>query len=202
MWGNGGWRCTAHSSVQILDGPKLAEYGGGEVEEAVRHYRFSVASGSILHQSGLERCFGAREGGRDHAVHLTGFNGLYGSGSDSYFVCSLKGMLKARGFISHLKNGENQPALDATANAGSNGFIWCLYELLPSTQPYLKIAVVPGLLRAYVLLLHRTIHPFIFYHLCHSGVLWWLEAAPGGAPWTSHSSQGEIVTLALRANLN
>lgn len=106
----------------------------------------------------LER---GREGGREHADHLTGLNGLYGSGSDSYFVCSLKGMLKARGFISHLKNGGNQPALDATTNAGSNGFIWCLYELLPSTQPYLKIAVVPGLLRVYVLLLHRTIHPFI-----------------------------------------
>lgn len=26
---------------------------------------------------------GEREGGRDHAVHLTGLNGLYGSGLDS-----------------------------------------------------------------------------------------------------------------------
>lgn len=62
MWGNGGWRCITQSSIEILDRHKLAEYGGEEIEEAVRHYRWSVASGPILHQEGLERCFEAREG--------------------------------------------------------------------------------------------------------------------------------------------
>lgn len=62
MWGNGGWRCIAHRSVEIPDRRKLAEYGGKEIEEAVRHYRWRVASGSVLHQEGLERCFVAREG--------------------------------------------------------------------------------------------------------------------------------------------
>lgn len=156
MWGNGGWRCTAHSSVEILDGHKLAEYGGEEIEEAVRQ----VQCGFWFHPPPVRPwkmlwSEGGREGGRDHAVHLTGLNGLYWLLPEqwlTYFVCSLKGTFKARGFITHLKNGGTQPALDATANAVSNGFIWCVYELLPSTQPHLKRAVVPGLLCLYVLL--------------------------------------------------
>lgn len=68
-----------------------------------------MASRSVLHQEGLERCFVAREGG------VSSSQGVCHECWLTYFVRS-KGKFKTRGAIIHPKNSEN---LDANVKAGS-----------------------------------------------------------------------------------
>lgn len=98
--------------MAIPDRRKLAEYGGEEIEEAVRHYRWGMASRSVLHQEGLERCFVAREG------ESCCSRGLCHECWPTYFVRS-KGEFQGHGAIICPKNSENQPGLNANVKAGS-----------------------------------------------------------------------------------